>query len=114
MELIPTKTNPSNHRQPWITCKIKNLSWKKQHAYNHARLTNTPSNWLHYNNIIKQSRQACHTAYNNYISNLIDPNTKAVSKRLWTLIKNKKLDHTGVGPLIHNGTTYTDPGIKLI
>jgi len=27
---------------------------------------------------------------------------------LWTLIKNKKKDHTGVSPLVDHGITYTD------
>jgi len=31
---------------------------------------------------------------------------------LWTLIKNKKKDHTGVSPLVDHGITYTDPQDK--
>ena len=32
--------------------------------------------------------------------------------QLWNFIKSKKHDHTGVGPLVHNGTMYTDPQDK--
>ena len=31
---------------------------------------------------------------------------------MWTLIKNKKKDHTGVSPLVDHGITYTDPQAK--
>jgi len=47
-----------------------------------------------------------------YLSSLVDPSSNTVSKRLWTLIKNKKKDHTGVSPLVDHGITYTDPQAK--
>jgi len=31
---------------------------------------------------------------------------------LWTLIKNKKKNHTGISPLIDHGIAYTDPQDK--
>ena len=31
---------------------------------------------------------------------------------MWTLIKNKRKDHTGVSPLVDHGITYTDPQDK--
>jgi len=42
------------------------------------------------------------------VSSLIDPNGNNITKRLWSYIKSKKLDHTGVGTLKHQGSTYTD------
>jgi len=38
---------------------------------------NKPSDWLPYN-IKKQCRQECCTAYNNYMQNVVNPNTKAI------------------------------------
>ena len=66
------------------------------HTTTPASLTNhlTDLNII-YNNIKKQSRQECRSAYNNYVQNLIDPNTKAISKR----IKSKNHDHTGLAYL---------------
>ena len=46
--------------------------------------------------------------FNNYISSLIDPDSNKVTKRLWSFIKSRKQDNTGIGPLIHQGTTFTD------
>ena len=86
LELIPTRNSLPIHRQPWITRNLKRLSRRKQRAYNRARITNNPSDWLRYNNIKKQTRQECCSAYNSYVQNLINPNTNAISKRLWSFI----------------------------
>ena len=39
---------------------------------------------------------------------MIDPNTNKVTKRLWSYIKSRKQDSTGIGPLTYQGSTYTD------
>ena len=50
--------------------------------------------------------------FNQYVSNLLDPNSNAVTKRLWSYIKSKRLDHTGVSSLKHQRYTYTKPQEK--
>ena len=64
--------------------------------------------WAKYKDIKIQCQYECHTSFNLYVSNLIDPNSNAVSKRLWSYIKSKRLDHTGVSTLKHQGSTYSD------
>jgi len=54
-------------------------------------------------NVVNVSTSA---GFNQYASTLIDPNSNAITKRLWSYIKSKKVDHTGVGTL--RGSTYTD------
>ena len=44
---------------------------------------------------------------NNYVSSFIDENNN-VTKKLWSFIKNRKQDRTGISTLEHQGTTYTD------
>ena len=48
LNLIPSKWSTTKHNQPWITRHIKQLSRKKQRAYNHARLTNHTTDWSTY------------------------------------------------------------------
>ncbi len=43
--------------------------------------------------------------YNNYIENIIDPNT---DKGLWGMVKQMKRDSSGVGPLKSEGKIITD------
>ena len=45
--------------------------------------------------LLQHQKISCRRAYNKYLSSLVDPNSNTVTKRLWTLIKNKKKDHTG-------------------
>ena len=35
-------------------------------------------------------------------------------KRLWSYIKSRKQDSTGIGPLTYQGSTYTDSKIKVM
>ena len=108
MDLVPTKLSSTKHYQPWINSHIKHLTRKKQRAYNHARATNTEYDWAKYKDIKRQCQYECRKCFNQYVANLIDPNSNVVTKRLWSYIKSKKLDHTGVGTLKHQGSTYTD------
>ena len=110
MKLIPTKQISTKYCCPWITPSSKGLTRKKQCAYNRACLTNLQTDWLCYRDIKKQSQQGCRLAYNKYLSSLVDPSSNTVTKRLWTLIKNKR---KGVSPLVDHGITYTDPKTKL-
>ena len=48
------------------------------------------------------------------MSSLIDPNIKQqITKRLWSFIKARKQNNTGIGLLIHQGTTFTDSKDKV-
>ena len=45
LNLIPSKWSTTKQNQPWITHHIKQLSRKKQQAYNRALLMNHTSDW---------------------------------------------------------------------
>ena len=101
------KWSTTKQKQPWITRQIKQLTCKKQRAYNHARLTNSPSDWATYQDLKRLSQRECRSAFNNYVSSFIDENNN-VTKKLWSFTKNRKQDRTGINTLEHQGTTYTD------
>ena len=106
---VPTKLTTAKHHQPWINGHIKRLTRKKQRAYNQARSTNsTPE----YKDIKRQCQYECRKCFNQYVSTLIDPNSNVGTKKLWSCIKSKKLDHTGVSTLKHQGCTYSNPQEK--
>ena len=110
--MIPTKLTFSKFSQPRITNHIKWFTSRKQHSYNHIRLTNLPEGWFKYYNLKKQCQRECHLAFNKYISTLVDPNSSAISKKLWPYIKSLKQEYSEVGLLNHQGTTITDPTAK--
>ena len=55
--------------------------------------------------LLKECQRECRKAYNYYVSKLVDSNGN-VSKRLWTFIKDKRIDHCGIASLKVNGTMY--------
>ena len=108
LAMVPTKSTSTQPKQPWVTNNVKRLSRKKQRAYNHARTSDSPLDWSKYHDLKRQCQRECRQAFNNYISSLIDPNSSKVTKRLWSFIKSRKQDNTGIGPLIHQGTKFID------
>ena len=79
MDLVPTKLSSTKHHQPWINSHIKRLTRKKQRAYNHARATNTEYDWAKYKDIKIQCQYECRKCFNQYVANLIDPNSNVVT-----------------------------------
>jgi len=110
LDLVPTKLSSSNIKQPWINNYIKRLSRRKQRAYNCARRNNQPQHWTKYYSLKKECQRECRSAYNKYVSNMVDPNKNTVTKKLWSYIKSKRQDNIGgVGPIKYQGETHTDP-----
>ena len=72
LNLIPTKMSSSKFHQPWITSHIKQLTHKKQWAYDRAHLTNHANDWSSYYNVKKLSQQECCNAFNKYVSSFIN------------------------------------------
>ena len=106
LKLIPSKWSSNKRKQPWITSHIKQITHKKQRAYNRARLTNYAKDWSAYLDLKRLSQRECRTAFNKYVSNFIDDNN--ITKKLWSFIKNRKQDRIGIGPLEYQGSTITD------
>ena len=106
MDIILSKFT-NNNSNPWISHSIKKLSRRKQHVYNCARLSHHPDDWRLYHQLKKECQHECRKAYDSYVLSLVDCNNN-VSKRMWSYIKNKKVDYCGVAPLRYNDTLYTD------
>ena len=54
------------------------------------------------------SQRECRSAFNSYVVSFIDESNN-VTKKLWSFIKSKTQDRTGISTLDHQGVTYTDP-----
>ena len=97
---VPSKITTTRFHQPWITTEIKRITRRKQRAYNRARNQPTTSReHRKYIDIQRQTKQLCKSAYNTYINNLIAPDNTTNTKRLYSYIKNKINDQTGIQQL---------------
>ena len=62
-----------------------------------------------YKQLKKETRTVCRKAYNQFVSNIISPDSKSNPKRFWAFINSKKCDSSGVSPLkSSDGITYTE------
>ena len=111
LNLVPSKLTSTRFNQPWINRKIKQLSRRKQRAYNkarHCRLQHKQRLWARYNDLKKRMQKTCKEAYNNYNNNIVCPDLKSNPKRFWSHVSSKRCDNNGVVPLCGpNGATYT-------
>ena len=107
--IVSSKFSSVRYHQPWITTNIKWLSKRKQRMFNKkARISGSPSDWSQYKMLQKTTQQTCREAHRSYTFRMIDPNTKSNNKNLWAYIKSKRIDHSGIPSLSHNGITITD------
>ena len=109
---VPSKMTTTRFNQPWIDRNTRRLSRRKKRAYRKARNTNNKKDWDRYKNIQKQNKQGCRKAYNDYVRNMVSEDKGTSSKKLYSFIKSKKCDVSGVAPLKKDGKTYTDASEK--
>jgi len=106
---VPSKMTSTRYSQPWCNRTIRRLSRRKKRAYKRARKSNSEKDWTTYKTIQKATRTECKTAHNKYVHDLV---TDDNSKKLYTFVKNKKCDGSGVAPLKRDGVNHVDPPTK--
>ena len=57
----------------------------------------------------KESQYECRKAYNGYVNDIV---TNDNSKKLYSFIKGKKCESSGIAPLKKDGIAHSDPRIK--
>ena len=109
---MPSKITTTRFNQPWIDRNTCRLSRRKKGAFTKARNTNNKKDWDRYKNIHKQNKQGGRKAYNDYVRNMVSEDKGTCSKKLYSFIKSKKCDGSGVAPLKKDGKTYADASEK--
>ena len=107
-EHIPSKETASRYSQPWINQDLKRSSRRKKKAYNKARSTKKKEDWAWYKKLKKDSQRECRRADSSYVNSLVSDNQSGNPKKLYSFIKSKKCDASGVAPLSSNGVSHSD------
>ena len=89
--------------------KTDRFRWKRR-AFRKARQNSNRKNWTRYKNIQKACKDECKKAYNNYVCDMV--NDSSNYKKLYSFIKDKKCDSSGMAPLKKDGTTHNDATTK--
>ena len=78
-----------------------------------ARTSKKRKDFERYEKLKKSSTETCKTAYNDYITNIISPDSSSNPKRFYGFIKSKKIENHGVAPLkAKTGITHSDSATK--
>ena len=110
---VPSKMTSSRFSKPWINRDVKALSRRKKRSFAKARRTGNRRDIKRYQTLKKATRTACKSAYNEYVTNIISPESTTNPKRFWSFINSKHKDNSGVVPLkSSDGITYSDPERK--
>ena len=108
---VPSKMSSVRFSQPWINRRVRRLSRRKKRAYQKARKTQSQPDIARFKRLQKETQTQCKTAHDSYVSDLVTGDTKT-SKKLWTFVKGKRCDSSGISPLKKDGIAYSDPKIK--
>ena len=109
---VPSKLTSTRFSHAWCNRDVRRLSRRKKWAYKKARTTKQSSDWSRYKKIQKDTQHACRKAHDDFISNMVgEPGTN--SKKLYTYIKSKKCDGSGVSPLKKMESPTQTQQIKL-
>ena len=99
------------YSQPWINRQIKQLTKRKQRAYNRYKKSQSAKDYANYKHLKNVVHSICVKRYNEYVNDIImDENHKP--KRQWRFIKSKRTDSCDVAPLKRDGIAYSDARMK--
>ena len=73
-----------------------------------AKRTKKKEDWATYKKSKKESQRECRRAYSSHVNNLVSDEQTGNPKKLYSFIKSKKCDASGVAPLTSNGVNYSD------
>ena len=108
LDLVPYRFYKSSTKQPWINAQIKHLSNRKRRLYNKARSSSLKSDWDTYKTFKRYTQRECRNAHNTYVSRLFDMNSGCGSKKIWSYIKSKRNEQSGVPSLEKRNELFTD------
>ena len=108
---VPSKMATERYSQPWINRQIKQLTKRKQRAYNRYKKSQSAKDYANYKHLRNVVHSICVKRYNEYVNDIImDENHKP--KWQWSFIKSKRTDSCDVAPLKRDGIAYSDVRMK--
>ena len=106
---VPSKMT-SRYCQSWCNRTVRRLSRRKHRAFRKARQNSNKMNWTRYKNIQKTCKEECKKAYNDYVCDMVSDESSC--KKLYSFVKDKKCESSGVAPRKKDGITHYDASTK--
>ena len=100
------------HDLPWLTREAKHLARQKNRAHTKAKHTKSDRDWKRFRPLRKSLQKMIKVAHQDYINNLLDPQTDTNSRNLWRSLKATRKDNVGVSTLKYDCKLITYPAGK--
>ena len=100
----------SRHSQSWFNRSVRRPSRRKHRAYPKPMQRSCKKDWTRYKNIQKSCKEACKKAINDYVCDMVSDESSC--KKLYSFVKDKKCDNSGIAPLKKDGITHNDASTK--
>ena len=107
---VPSKMTTTRYSQPWVNKKVKRASRRKKRAYRKARKTGKAEDLQRYKSLQKETQYECRKAHNKYVQDLVSDDKGG--KKLFSFVKSKRCDSSGVSALKSDGVAHSDPHLK--
>ena len=110
---VPSKMSSTRFNQPWINTRVKRLTRRKKRSFIKAKRSGKEKDFKRYQHLKKQCRSECKLAYNNFLADIVSPDSENNPKRFWSFINGKRCDSSGVAPLKSSqGIIHSDSNSK--
>ena len=106
-KFVPTKLTTRNFQQPWFNSETKKLIRRKKRWFKRMKSSKCDRVKEKYMKIKKECQQTCRQAHSEHMKTMFDDDKH--NKKLWTYIKSKNQEQTGIPDLKHNDKTIQDP-----
>ena len=107
---VPSKETSSKSHQPWITTETKKLIRKKNRWYKYAKKTKSGKVWKKYGKIKAECQRTCRQTHDNYLNSIFTDDS--TNKKLWSYVKSKNQDNTGISDLKDKNNILTSDPVK--
>ena len=110
VDFVPTKQTSNKINKCWFNTKLKKLCKQKENLFKKFKATNSQRLHKKYLKIKHLTQKVSRQLQNDYVNNVI---SKDNNKNLWSFIKSRKMETTGIAPLKgQNNKTYNDNETK--
>ena len=106
---VPTKMSSTRHTHPWVSTSLRRIERRKQRAHMKAKKSSQSKDWDRFKWLQSEVQRSTCYAHRRYMADVVSNDLKENTKRIWSFIKSKRQESTGVAPLINKeGYLYSD------
>ena len=99
----------TRHTHPWVSTSLRRIERRKRRAHMKAKKSSQSKDWDRFKWLQSEVQRSTRYAHRRYMADVVSNDLKENTKRIWSFIKSKRQESTGVAPLINKeGYLHSD------